>query len=71
MTEENLKKNGMDLQFFVDCSQAGESIIFDAEVIEPRNTTIVRHPMVFDVANPDTSRVVLKCPSAGTVFDVK
>ena len=69
--EEALKENGMNLQFFVDCSQPGDTIIFDTEVVELWNTTVVRHPVVFDVANPNASRVKLKCPSAGTIFDVR
>ena len=68
---EALKENGTNLQLFVDCSQPGDTIIFDAEVIEPRNTTFVKHPVVFDIANPDTSRVEIKCPSGGTIFDVQ
>ena len=66
-----LKENGMNLQLFVDCPQPGDTIIFDAAVIKPRNTTFVKHPVVFDIANPDTSRVVLKCPSGETIFDVQ
>ena len=71
VNEEVLQENGMNLQFFVDCSQPGDTIIFDTEAVEPKNTTVVRHPVVFDVSNPNTSRVVLKCPSAGTIFDVQ
>ena len=71
VNEEALKENGTNLQLWVDCSQPGDTIIFDAAVIETQNTTIVKHPVVFDVANPGTSRVVLKCPSAGPIFDVQ
>ena len=71
MNEEALKENGRNLQLWVDCSQPGDTIIFDTAVIETQNTTIVKHPVVFDVANPDTSRVVVKCPSAGTIFDIQ
>ena len=60
VNEESLKKNRMSLQFFVDCSQPGDTIIFDTEALEPQGITVVRHPVVFDVANPNTSRVVLK-----------
>ena len=69
--EETVKENGMNLQFFVDCSQPGDTIVFDTKVVEPRNTTVVRHPVVFDVANPNASRVTLKCPRAGAVFDIR
>ena len=69
--EEALKENGMNLQFFVDCSQPGDTIIFDTRVVKPKSTTVVRHPVVFDVSNSNSSRVVLKCPSAGTIFDVQ
>ena len=71
VNEEALEENGMNLQFFVDCSQPGDKIIFDIEVVKTQNTIVVRHPVVFDVANPNTSRVTLKCPSAGTIFDVR
>ena len=71
VTEEALKEHGMSLQFFVDCSQPGDTIIFDTGVVEPQNTTVVKHQVAFDVANPDTPRVVLKCPIVGTVFDIQ
>ena len=71
VNEDVFQENGMSLQFFVDCSQPGDTIIFDTEAVEPKNPTIVRHPVVFDVSNPNISRVVLKCPSAETIFDVQ
>ena len=71
VNEKALEENGMNLQFFVDCSQPGDKIIFDTEVVKTQNTTVVSHPVVFDVANPDTSRVALQCPSSGTIFDVR
>lgn len=71
VSEEALENNGMNLQFFVDCSQPGDKIIFDIEAVKIQNTTVVSHPVAFDVANPSTSRVAFKCSSAGTVFDVR
>ena len=67
---EAMEENGMDLQFFVDCSQPGDTIIFDTEAVEPKTTTVIRHPMVFDVAK-NMPRVVFKCPRAGTIFDAQ
>ena len=71
VNKEALQENGMNLQFFVDCSEPGDTIIFDTEVVEPKSTTVVRHPVAFDVSNPNTPRVLLKCPSSGTIFDVQ
>lgn len=71
VNEKSLKAHGMNLQFFMDCSEPGDTIIFDTKVVEPQNTTVVMHPVVFDVASPNASRVTLKCPRVGMIFDIR
>ena len=69
--DKSLKWNGKYFQFFLDCSHLGDTIIFHTNYVEPQNTTVIKHPMVFDVANLIASGVALKCPSAGIVFDAQ
>ena len=71
LTKEALEQNGMDVQLFVDCSLPGETIIFATEAVEPRDTIVVKHPVVFDVVDPNATRVAIKCPISGTIFDIQ
>ena len=70
-SKETFEENGMSLQIFVDCCQLGDRIIFDSEFFELQNSTVVKHPVVFDVADTNKSRMEIQFSSAGTVFDVQ
>ena len=71
MTEETWKNVGGDLQFLVDCSRPGDTILCDIESVMPKTTMIIKHSMAFGVSNSGSSKVVVMCPSAGMIFDIQ
>lgn len=71
VTEEALVEVGRDLQFFVNCSQPGDAILFATQTIQPKSTTLVEHSLTFDVTNPGLSKVEIKCPSSEGIFDIQ
>ena len=67
VTEDALANN--NIQFFVDCAQPDDTIIFVPPIVNTTIAIVVNKPMSFRGANG--SEVEFGCPPEGMIFDIQ
>ena len=69
VTEEALAMADNDVQFFVDCAQPNDTIVFKLKIVETTSAITLNKPLM--LKGIDGSEVQFVCPSGRTIFNIR